>query len=104
MPYFAETGERSLAYAEVRESLRHLAALPAHASHWRPNLVVLPQGGEESPGLLEYAVLLGGRHGIVSRISLVQGRPGEAAAKRETELARRRHVTADWATDRKSVV
>ncbi len=91
---FAESNERSLAYARVRQSLQVLSRLPVSASNWRPHLVVLSQGGKEPPAVLEYARLLGARHGVVSRVVFRQGLL-DAAAMARSAAARRRAVVGD---------
>ena len=92
---FADTNARSLAYAKAKEALLALARLAPDARNWRPHAVVLAQGQDEPVQLLEYAALLGGRHGVVSRVAFVQGSRPAAAAKRQAELARLRQLTAE---------
>jgi hypothetical protein len=94
---FADTTDRSQLYAKVRNSLLQLSRLPADPRHWRPHLVVLAQGLGEPLQLLEYAVLLGGLHGIVSRVGFLQGSLKDAAARRHAELARVEQLTAERA-------
>lgn len=96
---FAEDNERSLAYAQVRHAIQHLARLPADPRNWRPNLILLSQGSNEPSRLLEYALLLGGRHGIVSRVTFLPGRPEEAMAARSAELAKLRQAAAGAAAE-----
>lgn len=92
---FADSNDRSLLYAKIRNALQQLARLPPDARNWRPHLVVLAQGTNEPVQLLEYACLLGGNHGIVSRVGFLQGSIREVAAKRNAELARVRQLTAE---------
>ena len=92
---FADTSDRSLLYARIRGALLQLARLPPDPRQWRPNLVVLAQGTSEPVQLLEYTSLLGGNHGIVSRVGFLQGSLREAVAKRNAELARVRQLTAE---------
>jgi len=96
---FADDNDRSQAYARVRQAIGQLARLPPDPRNWRPNLVLLPQGSPEPARLLEYALLLGSRHGIVSRVTFVPGRPEEAMAKRDAELARLLKATPEGAVE-----
>ena len=94
---FADNNDRSLLYAKIRTALLQLARLPPDPRNWRPHLVVLAQGTNEPVQLLEYASLLGGNHGIVSRVAFLQGSIREAGAKRNAELARLRQLTTEKA-------
>lgn len=94
---FADNNDRSLLYAKIRNSLLQLARLPPDPRNWRPNVVVLAQGANEPVQVLEYASLLAGNHGIVSRVAFLQGSLREAVAKRDAELARIRQLTAEKA-------
>jgi hypothetical protein len=92
---FADNNDRSLLYAKIRSSLQQLARLPPDPRNWRPHLVVLAHGTDEPCQLLEYASLLAGNHGIVSRVAFLPGSLRDAAAKRNAELARLRQLTAE---------
>jgi hypothetical protein len=92
---FAGNNDWSVLYARIRNTLQELARLSPDPRNWRPNLVVLAQGTDEPVQLLECAALLGGCHGIVSRIAFLQGSYRDATAKRTAELARIRQATAE---------
>ena len=92
---FADNTDRSLLYAKIRNAALQLARLPPDPRNWRPHLVVLAQGTNEPLQLLEYASLLAGNHGIVSRVGFLPGSTKDAVAKRNAELARVRQLTAE---------
>lgn len=95
---FADNNPRSRAYARVRDALLQLAHLPTGPRTWRPHAVVLAQGTDEPVQLMDYAVLLSGPYGLVSRVAFLPGSLSDAAVRRDAELARLRAARPESAT------
>lgn len=81
---------RGFVYSRIRSNLLLLPHLPLHPKNWRPTIAILTEAPERRGDLVEYAMLMSQRRGILSVIQMIvfpKGRDfGELRTARLREL------------------